>query len=435
MALLERFRGFAQALGLTFGGERDLYAVFGYKRVLHYQDYLGKYRRQDIATRLVDAEPRALWSNPPIMVADGTLPEVWSNLISGFNLYEVFERLDRIVGLGRYAILVVGLDDGSDLATPVNDALGKQVLYLQPYSEEAAVIDALEESPSDPRFGLPKMYEISPNKSGQNNQGIAGVSGQFLSMPAFKVHHSRVLHIAEGGLEDLIYGVPRMEKVYNLLDDLIKVVGGSSETFWLTANRGLQIDIDKDMDLKAADADALSDEVDEYYHNLRRVIRTRGVQINTLGSDVPNPQSNFSVLISLISAATGIPQRILMGTEAGQLSSEQDRANWAVRIEGRRSLYGEPIMLNPLVRLLVAAGVVEAPSSLTWKWPEAFRMSPLERAQASAQKARTLANVAKALSDPASSPIDRDEGRHIIGLDDTTPIFDDETDAIEGGSS
>lgn len=426
MALLERFRGYAQALGIMFQGARDLYAVYGYSRVLVYEDYLAKYRRQDIAARLVEAEPTALWSNPPTLQADEALQTAWNDLVSNLNLYPTLDRLDRLIGLGRYAILVVGFDGGGDLESPLPNRPGQKVLYLQPYSEKAAIIDTYQDNTSNPRFGMPEMYEINPGKS---DQATTGISKALLQPPTFKVHHSRVLHISEGGLENVVFGVPRLEKVYNLLEDLMKVVGGSAETFWLTSNRGLQIDVDKDMDLKAGDLESLSDEIDEYEHNLRRIIRTRGVKINNIGSDVPDPRGHFDILIALLSAATGIPKRILLGTEAGQLSSEQDRANWAVRIENRRTLFGEPVMLNPLIRMLVASGAVESPDELTWLWPEAFRMSPLERAQAGAQKARTLANVAKALSDKESSPISREEGRQIIGLSDPTPIFDDATDA------
>jgi hypothetical protein len=426
--MLERIRGIGQLIGLGFAGDRDYYSVFGWKRTLTYLDYLGKYRRQDIATRLVDAEPHATWSNPPEVSEDSdqAFKEVWDDLVSDFSLFEVFSRLDKLVGLGHYAVMIVGFDDGSPLESPISSNK-KNVIYLQPYSEDVARIDTFQEDPADPRFGLPETYEVEPGRADAPTSGVRAI----ITKPkSFKVHHSRVLHVAEGGLEDLIFGTPRMEKVYNLLDDLLKTQGGSSETFWLTSNRGIQVDVDKEMDLKQADADALDTEIDEYYHNLRRVIRSRGVTINDLGSDVADPRGNFDILIGLISAATSIPKRILMGTEAGQLSSEQDRANWAVHIEGRRSLFAEPIILNPFVKMLVASGVAPSPNNLAWLWPEAFRMSPLERAQAGAQKARTLANVSKAL-EATIPPITLEEGRKLIGLEDPTPIFDDAVDATQ----
>src|SRR5690606_38139347 len=101
--------------------------------------------------------------------------------------------------------------------------------------------------------------------------------------------------------------------------DLEKIIGGSAETFWLVANRGIHANVDKEMDLDENDAAALSEEIDEYLHDLRRVIRTRGVDINSLGSSTVDPEGVFAPLMSIIAGTTGIPKRILMGAEIGQL--------------------------------------------------------------------------------------------------------------------
>src|SRR5690606_33041328 len=129
---------------------------------------------------------------------------------------------------------------------------------------------------------------------------------------SFLVHASRVVHIAENCLENNVFGSPRIERVYNLLDDLLKVVGGSAETYWLTGNRGIHIDIDKDMEMDPTDEKNLTDEVEEYQHQQRRFIRTRGGKVTNLGTDVADPTGVFNVLIAMLSGATGIPKRILI---------------------------------------------------------------------------------------------------------------------------
>jgi len=436
MSIVERFRGLGAVLGMMFSGNRDLYEVFGYKRQVTYLEMLGKYRRQDIATRIVEAEPRATWSAPPQALGDEVFMKAWADLIAGHNIHESFNRLDKLLGIGRYAVLVVGMDDGMSLDAPIQPVSGaaspeRKLLYLQPYSELSAAIIEYDTNQNSPRYGLPTKYRITPNKIEKPTSGLPSL---LFKAPHFDVHHTRILHVSEGGLEDNILGTPRLEKVYNLLDDILKTVGGSAETFWLTSNRGMQVDVDKEMELLEADAQALEEEIEEYIHNLRRVIRTKGVTVNSLGSDVADPRGTFSVLTSLLSGATGIPQRILFGSEAGQLASEQDRANWAARIEERRVLFAEPMILNPFVKMMVAATVLPAPTSLVWKWPDAFKMSPLERAQAAAQKARTLANTAKALE--ATDPvITKEEARSMIGLDEVNPIFDEPSDTLPGSPS
>lgn len=435
MSILSRISAFSGLFGTLFSGNRDLYATFGYRKVVTFMDMYHKYIRQDIAARVVEAEPHAIWSSPPeVESSTQAFVTEWKNLQQRHNLYTRLAQLDKLVGIGRYSILLIGLDDGQPLDKPAREGRKHQLIYLQPYSEATAEILRYEEDPRNPRFGKPTLYRINPNRTeAVNSATISSVSSvkSGMQMLPFEVHHSRVLHVAENTLEDDTFGIPRLLRVYNLLDDIIKTAGGSAETFWLTANRGMQVDVDKEMDLKADDAEALSEEIDEYFHNLRRVIRTKGVKIHNLGSDVADPRGTFNVLIALLAGATGIPQRILLGSEAGQLASEQDRANWATKIEERRSLFAEPVILNPFVRKMVELGVLPEPADLTYKWPDAFKQNPLERAQTSAQQARSLANVSKALSDvvPVVTP---EEGRAIIGLKGDIPSFDDRKDVTEG---
>jgi hypothetical protein len=184
---------------------------------------------------------------------------------------------------------------------------------------------------------------------------------------------------------------------YNTLDDLLKVTGGSAELYWLTSNRGLHVDIDKEMELDPADEQALSDEIDEYQHQLRRVLRTRGVKVDALGSEVADPRGVFETLLAELAATTSIPQRILIGSEAGQLASEQDRANWADYIERRRKIFAEPYVLKPVLRTLEALQYFpkETADKTVWEWPEAFHTSPLEESQIYAAWARAVVNLAR----------------------------------------
>jgi hypothetical protein len=238
-----------------------------------------------------------------------------------------------------------------------------------------------------------------------------------MSVPtkAVEVHYTRIVHLAEDTLDSPMYGAPRLLSVFNLLDDLAKVVGGSAEAFWLIANRGMQADIDKEMELDASDAENLQVELEEYQHQLRRFIRTRGVKITELGSQAPAPKETFGMLIDLIAATTGIPQRILMGSEAGALASAQDRANWAERITERRDNFALPMVLRPFVDSLVNCGVLPEYTKLRVDWPEAFIQNPLEKSQTSAQQARSIVNLSRQ-ADGGFPLVTREEARIVLNL-------------------
>lgn len=388
--------GWMGSLGLSHDGSRDLYNVFGYKRQLTEADYWAKYARNGIAKRVVDMPVDALWSDPPIIKANPRFQSSWDDIVTRNKVFTAFMRLDTMTGMGVYACLLVGYDDGLKLEFPVRRGRKHKITYLQPYSAGSMEIETFDEDPTSARFGLPVMYKIVPgNATGKND-----ISVKVQNRQAIRVHYTRVLHVADNVTENPVFGHARLECVMNYLDDLEKVGGGAAETWWMTANRGMQIDIDKDMELDDDEADALSQEVEEYQHQQRRFIRTRGVKIENLGSDVADPRGTFTTIINLIAGSTGIPQRILIGSEAGQLASEQDRANWANRVQERIARYGGPVVLLPFIEMQIQNGVLPNPTGMTVQWPDAFKLSPLERGQASAQMARSAANIVKVMSTP-----------------------------------
>jgi len=433
--LLSRIKLAFQA-GMQFGTDRDLYKVFGYKLTPVYNDFVNRYARQDIAARVIDAPVLATWRGSQsktqkknlgpgrgIQVFDnsgseGKFAKAWNDLVVEKRIYQYLERVDRLAGIGSFSTLLFGFDDPrADLEAPLGRA--SDLLYMQPYGQGSVNVHEFEPDSSNPRFGLPKIYTLDVINPGEAFKGVTGRSTR--SINTIKVHHSRVLHVAEILLENDAFGVSRMLRVYNLLDDLQKVVGGSAETFWLTSNRGMHADVDKDMFLDKDDETALADELEEYQHQLRRWIRTKGVKITNLGSDVANPEGVFSVLIALLAGASGIPVRILLGSERGELASEQDRSNWANRIEERQNDYAEPSILRPTIDILIDSGILpEIQGDLQIMWPDAFAPSPMERAQAMAQKARAATNFSKALESP-SQFMSREEARTFLELDPDIP--------------
>jgi hypothetical protein len=414
----------AARAGMGFGGARDYYATFGYKRNPDHKDFIAKYLWQDIAGRIINAPVDALWTDHPQLDGGARFNKRWKDVVDQTDLFFHLSRADKFAGLGAYAVLLIGIDDGLPLDQPVRPGTSRNITFLQPYLQGSIEILTLEQSFNSPRFGLPVMYKITPGDTlSKNSSFLLSKNAQ-----AFQVHYTRLLHLADNCLENNVVGHSRLEPVYNTLDDIIKVAGGSAETYWLTANRGMQVDVDKEMELDEDDAAALAAEVDEYSNGLRRVMRTRGVKINSLGSDVADPRGNFNVLIALLSSNTGIPQRVLMGAEAGQLASQQDRANWANRIEERQQNWGAPKCLKPLVAQLTMMGVIPSPINLKITWAEAFKMSPLERGQTSAQQARSITNVTRAIETSQKVGIDVisvEEAREMVAPGDSVLILKD----------
>ena len=209
-----------------------------------------------------------------------------------------------------------------------------------------------------------------------------------------------------------------------LFDDLAKLVGGSAEMFWQGAERGLHLDARDGFSLKdnEAAADLLTDEVEEYIHGLRRFIRTEGIDINRLEGKVADPSGPLEGVLNLIAGATGIPKRILLGSERGELASSQDEGNWVARIEERQQKFAEPRILRAFIDRLVWLGALPEPGEgFMVEWPSLFVKSDEEQARTALQIATAVQRYAQASGRELEDVMTVEEFRvRVLGLPSDT---------------
>jgi len=388
----------AAKTGVAFGGARDYYSILGYQRKIEFEDYYGKYDRQDIAGRIVESPALTTWRKPPLVYetedTENLTPfeEAWNKLLKRHRIWHYFQRVDILAGIGRYGVLLIGFRDG-DLASPVKPGQFKGVddlLYLAVYHEGSAKIERFVTDPTNPRFGLPEYYKIdlSGSLKRQANSGAGD-----LAAGSQLVHWTRVIHVAEGLEEDEVFGRPRLRRVYNLLDDLQKVVGASAEMFWQGAYRGPVVSTKDDFTIDKTNADQIAQEIEEYVHGLRRIMRLHGLEAQFPPGNVPDPSRIFDVIMTLIASVTGIPKRILMGSERGELASTQDEDNWLGRIAERQVQFAEPVILRQFIDRLIWAGVLpqvqDEERGYQVEWPSLFVLSEKEQAEINRIKAET----------------------------------------------
>jgi hypothetical protein len=331
-----------------------------------------------VAARVVEAYPRSTWRGVAGELIEDEDPKkitqfekAWSELSLRLKIWSTMMKVDILSGLGHYAILYLGAPGSPTSPLPTSVA-PENLMFLSCYAEDEAKIKTLETKDNE-RFGQALTYAV---KRLTNAPGAAGGA----AAQEIEVHWSRVIHIADGLLDDQINGQPRLERVWNLLDDLEKVTGAGAEAFWLRAHQGYQFNLDKDTKLDSQGEEELEEEVDAFLNGVSRAVRTRGLDLKVLGSDVATFDRNVDSIISQISSGTGIPQRILMGSERGQLASQQDRVNWAERIQDRRTEYAGPLMIRPLVDRLIEHGILPTPKQYEVRWPQIYDLSDGERA-------------------------------------------------------
>lgn len=408
---------------LTGGFRRDVYSALGYPKTITLRQYFGRYERGGVAKRIIEAYPNATWGgggeiveNPDPRVTTSFEKEV-AALFGRLDIWNRFRRADTLAGLGHYSVILIGSE--GELKEPLSENLSGEeaILYLTPRGEEKAQIPKFDDDPQSERFGLPETYQVTLGKNSQPD-----------------VHWSRIIHIVEGNLENEVFGNPRLKAIWNYLEDLDKNVGGGSEAAWKRMDPGMHLDIPLldpngvPLEIPESVMTDIEDEVEEFQHGMRRFVRTRGVNLDQFKSDATMFGANVDTILKLISATTGIPIRILTGSERGRLASIQDDDNWNDRVTERRSGFAAPLVTD-FVDEMIERGALPRPGEDGYKvvWPEADELDEK-------QKAEVAGELSKANQNQSASGdgiiITRDEIRDQLfdlePLDTVAPEFTDQ---------
>lgn len=419
--LMERFAGtenysttvpFSRSELMTSGLDRktrDLNKECGYPFVdPTIKDYVELYERHDIAAAIVNAKPDACF-RAGLEVYDTEKPKS-TEFDSAFERLSEDEdtapthwlhKADRESGIGEFAILLLGMNDGKKLSEPAfgtgaqgrpSSTEDRKLLYMRVYGQRCVNIAKLETNPNTNRYNKPLLYDIN---FADPNIGISGTPA-----PAQKgelVHWTRVLHVAEDSGSSMVFGRPRLKQCYNRLLDLRKILGSSAEMFYKGGFPGLFFETFEKLagDAKL-DKASLTEEMAAYQAGLQRFLTTVGGTWKSLEVQVADPTNHVEMQLLMISATTGIPMRILVGSEAGHLASSQDAVTWNARIKERQGNYLEPRLIRPFVQRLVTLGLLPKPKNDRFRvyWPDLNSMTDKDRADVSLKTAQALLQYA-----------------------------------------
>lgn len=414
----------ATRLGMQYNDARDLYRALGYPEdgKLKYEDFYGRYKRHDIAKAIISRPVRSTWKGELELVetnkAEDTSFEIaWKELNTKLTLKKRFSQVDKLSGIGKYAILILGFNDvpnDDSWKFPVKKKSNLKLEYVRAFSEKNAQMTDFETNPKNSRYGDPLYYTLSVKASETGGER------------SVKVHYSRVIHIVQDSLESDYEGFPLLESVYNRLLDIEKIVGGDGEMFWRGARPGYSGKLDKDVQMPADGEEAFMKQLDEYEHNLRRFLFAEGVDIKELAQQLADPSKHFDTQIQCISAATGIPKRILTGSERGELSSAQDAQEMKTYIQERREEHAEVNIIRPFADKMIELGILPEPSTGSYKvkWSDLFAMSSVERTEVGK-------NRALALRDYANSPMIQDTFPPEAFMEFLLGLSDDEIELVK----
>lgn len=387
--------------GRQYDGDRDIYDTLGYEENPEFDDYHAKYKRGDIAPRIIELPAQDTWREPPRVTDQPDAGEdsesqspfelaVESFFETRFN--SIARRLDIAAGIGEYGLLVFGFTDGAEsfqedaTESAFTGDTAEDIAYLSIFNQGDVTDWQLGRDVGrpidDPRYNRPVEYDID--------------FGEHENDTVKTVHWSRVVHVpaTEPVFSDL-RASPRLERVYNRLEDLEKVVGAAAEAAWHGADRKFHFDI-RDAYQDSIDTSEMSDEVMKLVHDLQPYIKTTGTDLEVISGEQVDPSGVVDSELKLIAGARGIPQRKLVGSERGEQASTQDRANWFDDISSRMSNYAEEFILRPVVDRLILLGILPPPANEEYvvEWPNLFELNPVEESEVEYNRARAAKNAA-----------------------------------------
>lgn len=382
--------GLSNVMGSQYGGDRNIYDALGYPRTtdLKFKDFYARYVRQDIAKAVIDKPVNATWRGTLGIREPGErekltgFEQAIKQLNENLSLKNWFSRLDKLTGLGHYGVLLLGFDDVQNKETyskPVK-AGERKLIYVKAFGENSVQIQDWEGDASNPRYSQPKMYQLTVTGPKDNSQY------------QLNVHYSRIIHVTDGALESDIMGQPRLEPIFNRLMDLEKLVGGDAEMFWRGARPGYTGTEKEGFNLTGEQRDKIKDQLKEYEHNLRRFIVTKGMDIDSLEQQISDPASHVDVQIQMIAAEKGIPKRILVGSERGELASSEDRTQWLSEIKTRREEFAEDKIIRPFIKRCQEHKIIPETETGDYMidWEDLFAPSNQEKAEVGSTRAEAL---------------------------------------------
>lgn len=353
---------------------RDIDKECGYPSNPTLDMYKDQYERGGIATRIVDLYPEECWKGQPEIIEnddpeDTEFETQIQDLVERFNLWFHLRQVDKISGIGRFGIILLGIADNLTLDQPVaglddsgtfNPGQEVELSYIRTFDETVVTVNTIDENPKSPRYGQPLSYNI--NFADSNDGSSTAATSTFMK----KVHWSRVIHVAEDCRNSIIYGTPRMKKVFDRIYDLKKVLGGAGEGFWKGATPGYSFELQPDVTNYSLDIDTVKQQMFDFSNGLQRYLALEGLTTKSLAPTVSSPQGHFDVILMAICISMGVPMRVFTGSEQAQLASSQDKKTWNDRLAGRQKLYLSPMVIYPFIDRLINIGIVTTPS----EWEE-----------------------------------------------------------------
>jgi hypothetical protein len=359
-------------------------------------------------------------------------------------IWEYLMRADVLCGIGQYGCIFLGIDDDRDLSQPADtlkeegsipkevpkeknqpetpkdaipppsagvsspaalnqfprykltvneDTPKRKLVYIRVFPETQARVVAYESNRRSPRFGRPTMYAVTFQDP--NNYPSGGGVAVGYTPTTLNVHWTRMVHVVDNyhqATSSEIAAAPRMRPVLNHILALEKVYGGSGEAYWTSSVPKTVIEthpqLGGDVNINKAE---LRNELENLHNSLQKFLILMGMAAKTLPPQIVDPTAYAKVHWEAIAIKLGVPMRILLGSERGELSSAQDDGENNDNVRGRNTSWTAPKLIVPMVNRCILLKCLPAPEQFSLWWDDQEVLDPAQKATVAKTRAETMA--------------------------------------------
>jgi len=385
---------------------RDINKECGYPESssISAKEYYDMYDRNPYAQKVVKFLPKYTWQLQPSVYetnkdVETEFEKQWdalgSNLSTGTAypsffkreegsiIYSYLKQLDEMAGIGHYAVMLLGLDDGLPLEMPAMPRKGQRLTFLQVFPEYLAEITSSEQDRTSPRYGMPNTYMLTFN----DVQTVGASSAGSIITSTQQVHWTRLIHFADNRESSKVYGVPRTHSVFNCLMNIDKILGADGEGYWQGAFNILSLESHPQLggDVKI-DQQKMRNMLEAIRYGTSKEMVLNGLSAKAISPTVTDPKNHLDANVESICIQMDAPTRIFKGSERGELSSSQDAKEFVGTIKLRQRDVAIPHILVPFVDRCIWLQILPQPQEIYAEFPDIAAKTDAEKADVAVKR-------------------------------------------------
>lgn len=316
----------------------NVWATYGWPNDITPEQLRQLFERQGIAAGVVDLIANRCWDTDPWFVEgdtyDNKKPETqyektFKLMAQRLKLWPTLAKADTRATVADWSAILLHVADTGRWDQPITGA--RRLDKLEPLWRTSLKPTQWVDDPQSRNYGDVAMWQVTvpPLAPGAPTREL-------------DVHPDRVFILGDMDEKSSILRAP-----YNAFVNLEKISGGSGESYLKNAARQLHMNFDSSGAItQIAQAYGIAPrDLQKVYDKTARdmnsvidaMMTTQGATVNALSVTVPDPAPHYDINLHEVSAATGLPSRMIIGNQTGERASSEDLKMWNAMRQGRRT--------------------------------------------------------------------------------------------------